>query len=241
MGLSGDPRSRLEMMNKLELYEIGKFLEVTEISDKSLMTPKMKQSHTTSNPQMVNNITIDQATSSAVTNEYKEALVNTHEEKPNSEKSKRESSTINVFNGNLELRLVDNIQQNLEDYKHPNPKKKGKYRMQIYCNKSDFNINFSKRDNDDGSVSLIINMLQRIKDKRELCQIAQMKKSLGFKKGSTSVVIDSIESFKTLTNVGVPNSEITILEAKHAHCNDLLVNTHKKKGEHNTDASNKIV
>ncbi|CAH2211142.1 Ankyrin repeat domain protein [Wolbachia endosymbiont of Culex quinquefasciatus JHB] len=234
MGLSGDPRSRLEMMNKLELYEIGKFLEVTEISDKSLITPKMKQSHTTSNPQMVNNTTIDQATSSAVTNEYKEALVNTHEEKPNSEKSKRESSTINVFNGNLELRLADDIQQNLEDYKHP--KKEGKYRMKIHCNQSDFYINFSKRDNDDGSVSLIINMLQ--KDKRELCQVAKMKKSLRFKKGSTFVVIDSIESFKAR---GVPNSETTNLEAKHAYCNDLLVNTHKKKGEHNTDASNKIV
>ncbi|WP_143689006.1 TomO hydrophobic C-terminal domain-containing protein [Wolbachia endosymbiont of Nilaparvata lugens] len=81
MGLSGDPRSRLEMMNKLELYEIGKFLEVTEISDKSLITPKMKQSHTTSNPQMVNNTTIDQPTSSAVTNEHKGTLVNAHEEK----------------------------------------------------------------------------------------------------------------------------------------------------------------
>lgn len=169
---------------------------------------------TTTAQQPINNTTIDQLTSLAVT---------------------RESSTINIFNGNLELRLADDIQQNLEDYKHP--RNNGKYRMKIHCNEHDFNINFSKRDNDDGSVSLIINMLQ--KDKRELCQVAQMKKFLGFKKGSTFVVIDSIESFKAR---GVPSSETTSLEAKNANCNkSLLVNAHKEKDEHNTDASNKII
>ncbi len=169
---------------------------------------------TTMAQQMVNNTTIDQLTPLAVT---------------------RESSTINIFNGNLELRLADDIQQNLEDYKHP--RNKGKYRMKIHCNQSDFCINFSKRDNDDGSVSLIINMLQ--KDKRELCQVAKMKKSLRFKKGSTFVVIDSIESFKAR---GVPSSETTSLEAKNANYNkSLLVNAHKEKDEHNTDASNKII
>ncbi|WP_353280496.1 hypothetical protein [Wolbachia endosymbiont (group B) of Silvanus unidentatus] len=150
----------------------------------------------------------------------------------------RESSTINIFNGNLELRLADDIQQNLEDYKHP--RNKGKYRMKIHCNKNDFNINFSKRDNDDGSVSLIINILQ--KDKLQLFHVWKMKKSLGFKKGSTFVVIDSIESFKAPTNNGVPSSETTSLEAKNANCNkSLLVNAHKEKDEHNTDASHKII
>lgn len=150
----------------------------------------------------------------------------------------RESSTINIFNGNLELRLADDIQQNLEDYKHP--RNKGKYRMKIHCNKNDFNINFSKRDNDDGSVSLIINILQ--KDKLQLFHVWKMKKSLGFKKGSTFVVIDSIESFKAPTNNGVPSSETTSLEAKNANYNkSLLVNAHKEKDEHNTDASNKII
>lgn len=197
----------IEYVKKMLGLENG----VTEVKVDSISNqPFGVKTPTTTAQQPINNTPVDRLTSLAVT---------------------RESSTINIFNGNLELRLADDIQQNLEDYKHP--KKEGKYRIKIHCNKSDFNINFSKRDNDDGSVSLIINMLQ--KDKRELCQVAQMKKFLGFKKGSTFVVIDSIESFKAR---GVPSSETTSLANYNK---SLLVNAHKEKDEHNTDASNKII
>jgi hypothetical protein len=117
------------------------------------------------------------------------------EETPNSKELKRESSTINVFNGNLELRLADDIQQKLEDYKHQ--KNNGKYRMKIHCSKGDFNINFSKKDKDDGSVSLLINTLQKTDDKQVLNDTDKIKSSLGFKKRrSKFVVIDSIQKYQ---------------------------------------------
>lgn len=114
------------------------------------------------------------------------------EETPNSKELKRESSTINVFNGNLELRLADDIQQKLEDYKHP--KNNGKYRMEIHCKEDKFNIAFNKIDNADGS--LIINTLHKINDKQVLNDINKIKGALGFKKGLTFVVIDSIQKYQ---------------------------------------------
>ncbi|MDR2046085.1 MAG: hypothetical protein LBP77_03890 [Rickettsiales bacterium] len=116
------------------------------------------------------------------------------EETPNSKELKRESSTINVFNRDLELRLADDIQQKLEDYK--NPKNNSKYRIKIHCSKGDFNINFSKKENEDGSVSLLISTLRKINDKQVLNDINKIKSSLGFKKGSTFVVIDSIQKYQ---------------------------------------------
>jgi hypothetical protein len=116
------------------------------------------------------------------------------EETPNSKELKRESSTINVFNRGLELRLADDIQQKLEDYK--NPKNNSKYRIKIHCSKGDFNINFSKKENEDGSVSLLINTLQKIGNKQVLNDINKIKSSLGFKKGLTSVEIDSIQKYQ---------------------------------------------
>ncbi|NEV49667.1 hypothetical protein EUZ93_04205 [Wolbachia pipientis] len=116
------------------------------------------------------------------------------EETPNSKELKRESSTINVFNRGLELRLADDIQQKLEDYK--NPKNNSKYHIKIHCNKSDFNIHFSKKDKDDGSVSLLINGLQKIGNEKVLNSINKIKRSLGFEKSSTFVVIDSIQKYQ---------------------------------------------
>ncbi|WP_250295692.1 hypothetical protein [Wolbachia endosymbiont of Oedothorax gibbosus] len=132
------------------------------------------------------------------------------EEIPNSEKSKRESSTINVFNGNLELLLADDIQQKLEDYKHP--RNNGKYRMEIHCKEGKFNINFFKMDNADGS--LTINTLQKIGNNQLLSDTSKIKKSLGLKKQVTSVEIDfickyqSVESLKLKVPTNVPSSEI---------------------------------
>lgn len=116
------------------------------------------------------------------------------EEIPNSKELKGGSSTINVFNKGLELRLANDIRQKLEDYKHP--RNKGKYRMKIHCNGSDFNINFGKKENKDGSVSLFINTLQKIGNEQVLDNISKMKSSLGFKKGLTFVVIDSIQKYQ---------------------------------------------
>ncbi|MFP3015405.1 MAG: hypothetical protein ACEY3B_03750 [Wolbachia sp.] len=111
------------------------------------------------------------------------------EETPNSKKLKRESSTINVFNKGLELCLADDIQQNLEDYKHQ--KNNGKCYIKIHCNKSDFNINFSERGG-----RLFIDTLQKTGDKQVLHSIVKIKRALGFKKGSTFVVIDSIQKYQ---------------------------------------------
>uniref|UniRef100_A0AAU7YL33 Uncharacterized protein n=1 Tax=Wolbachia endosymbiont of Oeneis ivallda TaxID=3171168 RepID=A0AAU7YL33_9RICK len=69
-----------EMMYKVGLNENKKLVEITEISRKPFeaITPNL---NATTAQQTVNNTTIDQPTSSAVTNEHKETLVNAHEEK----------------------------------------------------------------------------------------------------------------------------------------------------------------
>ncbi|WP_320157129.1 hypothetical protein [Wolbachia endosymbiont (group A) of Sicus ferrugineus] len=130
----------------------------------------------------------------------------------------------------LELRLADDIQQKLEDYKHP--KNNGKYRMRIYCNKNDFNINFSKKDKD-GSLSLLINTLQKTDDKQVLSDTSKIKKSLGLERRLTSVAIDFICKYQSVespklevpTNNGVPSSETTSPEAEqHTVDTDLSVN-----------------